>query len=108
MGKHNFTENVNYLDLREKAGLTLAQLAALSGYSVATINGLELNNSGSARLRDKLKAILTENVSQSELPTMAKTAPAAGPVPRLEVAFERIAAALERLATAAEVRNERL
>lgn len=45
--------------LREAAGLTLAVLAARSGYSVATINGLELNDQGSKRLRKKLSDLLS-------------------------------------------------
>ena len=62
MSKENSTENVNFLNLREKSGLTLARLAELSGYSVATINGLELKNLGSSRLRETIARILTENV----------------------------------------------
>jgi transcriptional regulator with XRE-family HTH domain len=66
MRNKKITENVNWLDLREKSGLTLAQLATISGYSIATINGLELKNQGSDRLRDKLKSIFTEYVNRAE------------------------------------------
>ncbi|MEI6034510.1 MAG: helix-turn-helix transcriptional regulator [Verrucomicrobiae bacterium] len=52
------TENVNWLEMRVAAGLTLGQLAELSGYSVATINGLELHGNGSRRLKDKLASVL--------------------------------------------------
>ena len=108
MGKDNFTETVNFLNLREKSGLTLAQLAALSGYSSAAINGLELNNAGSHRLREKLKAILTENVNLCEIPAPEILEPdhKIQEVPdRLDLALERIAAALERIATAVELQN---
>lgn len=42
---------------REKRGLTLKEVSALSGYGVATINGLELAGNGSTRLRAKLREI---------------------------------------------------
>lgn len=45
--------------LRERAGLTLAELSAKSGYSIGTINGLELHGEGSQRLKNKLTEILT-------------------------------------------------
>lgn len=38
--------------------MTLAELAEKSGYSVATINGLELHGAGSRRLKAKLHDIL--------------------------------------------------
>lgn len=44
---------------RESSGLTLSELSLASGYSIATINGLELRDQGSARLRQKLTEILT-------------------------------------------------
>lgn len=65
MRKDKITENVNWSDLREKSGLTLAQLAAISGYSVATINGLELKNQGSDRLRGKLLSIFSDSVNRA-------------------------------------------
>lgn len=58
MSKKFFSENVNWQELRSKAGLTLQQLAEISGYSVAAINGLELKGEGSPRLKDKLHSIL--------------------------------------------------
>jgi transcriptional regulator with XRE-family HTH domain len=53
------TPNETYLwaDMRKKAGLTLAQAAGKSGYSIATINGLELGRGGSQRLMKALTAI---------------------------------------------------
>lgn len=63
MSKENFPENVDFLNLRRQAGLTLATLAALSGYSIAAINGLELKNSGSKRMREKVKTILSECIN---------------------------------------------
>lgn len=50
---------MNFKALREQAGLTLEELAEKSGYSVSTINGLELNGEGSDRLKDKLREILS-------------------------------------------------
>ena len=44
--------------MRERAGLTLEQLAKKAGYAVATINGLELHGDGSQRLKEKLRDIL--------------------------------------------------
>lgn len=44
--------------MREQAGLTLAELSAKAGYSIGTINGLELRGEGSARLKSKLREIL--------------------------------------------------
>jgi hypothetical protein len=46
-----FPENVNWSQLRTDANLTLLQTAEKTGYSVATINGLELHGSGSDRLK---------------------------------------------------------
>lgn len=45
--------------MREQAGITLADLAEKSGYSIGTINGLELKGDGSQRLKDRLIQILT-------------------------------------------------
>lgn len=39
------------------AGLTLAEAAARSGYSQATINGLEKHGTGSQRLKDRLDEV---------------------------------------------------
>ena len=50
--------------MREGAGLTLGQLAELSGYSVATINGLELHGAGSGRLKDKLASVLLSHAEE--------------------------------------------
>lgn len=54
-------ETTNFKELRISAGLTLSQLSELSGYSITTINQLEINNEGSKRLRDKLMSILLQN-----------------------------------------------
>ncbi len=58
MSKRKITDSVNWKKLREKAGLTLGQLAEVTGYSVATINGLEIHDTGSQRLKDKLASTL--------------------------------------------------
>ena len=58
MNKEKLTETVNWSDLRKSSGLTLAQLSELTGFGVATINGLEKRGEGSKRLRDKMMAVL--------------------------------------------------
>lgn len=50
---------------REDAGMTLAALAERSGYSIGTINGLELHGEGSRRLREKLTEILKGGTGQT-------------------------------------------
>jgi len=60
MSKRKNTDSVNWAELRQKSGLTLTELAAKSGYSVATINGLELKDEGSKRLREKLFEIFSQ------------------------------------------------
>jgi transcriptional regulator with XRE-family HTH domain len=67
MRKIKNTENVNWAKLRENSGLTLAQLSEMTGYSVATINGLELKNEGSSRLREKLESILISRKEEGVL-----------------------------------------
>lgn len=57
MSKSKITESVNWRELRESRGLTLAQASALSGYGTATINGLEKHGDGSARLKAALAGI---------------------------------------------------
>ena len=52
--------------MREAAGMTLTQLAELSGYSVAAVNGVELNNEGSSRLKNKLLDILLSRQEDGE------------------------------------------
>lgn len=54
------TNLVNFKSLREQSGMTLSQLSELSGYSIASINGLELNDIGSKRLRDRILSILLQ------------------------------------------------
>jgi transcriptional regulator with XRE-family HTH domain len=49
---------MDYRLLREKAGYTLEQMAEMTGYSVSTINGLELKDEGSERLRDAVDDVL--------------------------------------------------
>ena len=48
---------MNYKAAREAVELTLAQVAQASGYSIATINGLENHDDGSDRLRKRLVEI---------------------------------------------------
>jgi transcriptional regulator with XRE-family HTH domain len=48
---------INFKEARESRGLTLREAADLSGYSIATINGLELSDDGSVRLRERLLEI---------------------------------------------------
>ena len=50
--------NDSFKKLREEAGVTLAQLSKMSGYSIASISGLETNGIGSTRLKNKLTDIL--------------------------------------------------
>jgi len=61
MAKKKVTESVNYSDLRKSAGLTLSQLSELTGFGVATINGLEKRGEGSARLKEKVASVLLCN-----------------------------------------------
>lgn len=49
---------IDWKALRERAGLTLEQVAEKSGYAVTTINGLELRDEGSERLRERLLDVL--------------------------------------------------
>jgi SOS-response transcriptional repressor LexA len=69
--------------MREEAGLTLQQLAELTGYKTATLNGLELHDEGSDRLRQKVTEVLTPlrkekpNVTESVKPRARP--PGAGP-----------------------------
>lgn len=66
MSNEKSTDSVNWKSLREKANLTLGELSELTGYSVATINGLELHGEGSKRLKDKLASALLERVEEGE------------------------------------------
>ena len=63
MSKEIITETVNWSEIRKKSGLTLSQASELTGFGVATINGLEKRGEGSQRLKDKLMAVL---LSQAE------------------------------------------
>lgn len=58
------TDPVNFRELRERANLTLSQLAEITGYSVATINGLELHGEGSRRLKDRLVSVLLSRAEE--------------------------------------------
>lgn len=60
------TNPVNFRELREKSGLTLSQLSELSGYSIPSINGLELNDIGSKRLREKVLSILLQQTEEGD------------------------------------------
>ncbi len=57
MSKLCFTEGENWTALRASAKLTLVEVAKATGYGVATINGLEKNNNGSARLKEALRKL---------------------------------------------------
>ena len=59
-----FPENRNFKELRESLGLTLAQLSEMSGYSISTINLLELKGEGSRRLKEKLASLLLSGEEQ--------------------------------------------
>lgn len=59
-----FLENRNFKELRESLGLTLAQLSEMSGYSISTINLLELKGEGSRRLKEKLASLLLSGEEQ--------------------------------------------
>lgn len=50
---------MDFKSVRDEKKLTLDQVAELSGWSVAAINGLELHGKGSLRLRKKLEGIYT-------------------------------------------------
>ena len=60
------TNFVNFKSLREQSGMTLSQLSELSGYSIASINGLELNDIGSKRLRDRILSILLQKTEEGD------------------------------------------
>lgn len=59
--QEKFTENRNFQEMRCGRGWTLAKLAELSGYSIATLNALELRGEGSMRLKKKVLSLLTNN-----------------------------------------------
>jgi hypothetical protein len=50
---------MNFKQAREAAGLSTEALGKLAGWSTAAINGLEVHNKGSPRLRAKVTEILT-------------------------------------------------
>jgi len=60
------THSVNFKEIRERAGMTLSQVAELSGYSVAAVNGLELTGKGSKRLKDKILSILLQGEEEGD------------------------------------------
>jgi hypothetical protein len=66
MSKNNFTDSVNWAELRKAAGLTLAQLSEMSGFGIGTINGLEKRGEGSKRLKDKMLAVLLSRSEEGE------------------------------------------
>jgi len=89
MSNKKITETVNWADLRRKANLTLVELSGLSGYSVATINGLELKGEGSKRLRSRLHDILSKP-QHSHLKAAATFATQTGGTPaERQATFER-------------------
>jgi hypothetical protein len=62
-----FTDFVmDFKTARTAAGLTLQQAAQLSGYGVATINGLEKHGEGSDRLKKRLGEVYRNAASQQE------------------------------------------
>ena len=64
--QEKFPENRNFKEMRESLGLTLAQLSEMSGYSISTINLLEVKGEGSKRLREKLTALLLSGEEKGE------------------------------------------
>ncbi len=68
-----FSESVNFADLRKFAGMTLDQAARLSGYGVATINGLEKTGAGSRRLRERLLAVYQTSQTAEYLSLIQET-----------------------------------
>ncbi|WP_300775714.1 helix-turn-helix transcriptional regulator [uncultured Akkermansia sp.] len=60
------TPSVNFREIRERAGMTLSQVAELSGYSVAAVNALELSGKGSKRLKDKILSILLQKEEEGD------------------------------------------
>jgi transcriptional regulator with XRE-family HTH domain len=87
---------------RERRELTLKQVSTLAGYSIPTINALELEGRGSDRLREKLKQIydlkdsggdfaLRETVAESELEIWKRRAKAAeGELAQLKATLRRL------------------
>ena len=64
------TNLVNFKSLREQSGMTLSQLSELSGYSIASINGLELNELNKNHINKLLelgKNICDESVNHKEI-----------------------------------------
>lgn len=60
------TQSVNFKQIRERAGMTLSQVSALSGYSIAAVNALELSGKGSKRLKDKILSILLQKEEEED------------------------------------------
>lgn len=81
--------------MREDSGLTLAQLAELSGYSVSAINGLELRGEGSDRLKKKLLEILQNPQIQQgshHIPVASPKAPGSSTQQQCQAQFDQIVA----------------
>jgi len=57
---------MDFKSARTAAGLTLQQAAELSGYGVATINGLEKHGEGSDRLKKRLGEVYRGAASRQE------------------------------------------
>ena len=91
----------NYQKMREACGLTLQQAAKHSGYSVGTINGLELRGAGSQRLRHKLREVYGDVVSTPLKAAVALAGSSGGTPGDQQAVFERAAAVLvkDRAAT---------
>lgn len=56
--------------MRERAGLTLADVKSRTGYGISTINGLEQRGEGSERLKEKLKEVLEAALAVTESVTL--------------------------------------
>ena len=63
---------MNYKEAREAKGMTLVQVAELSGYGIGTISDLERKGLGSDRLKQKLTDIYIRTSTDS---TLRETAP---------------------------------
>jgi len=93
--------------LREQAGLTLAELAQKSGYSIGTINGLELKGEGSQRLKDRLTEILTP-LANKESVNDGRTESVTPHVAKKDSAEYKTAAEWKQIAHQLQEENNRL
>lgn len=61
---------MDWKTMREQAGLTLADLAAKSGYGISAINGLELKGRGSERLKERIREVLSAPKITQSVPSV--------------------------------------